>query len=146
MTTILIDFKKKIWTPSGFGPSLVKCKISINDFELLKTGERDIDWEKSTKSKLVTKESMDFKKAMLIEEEQVFAKALLDFFLEIMLTLTADQRNLLMSVKEYYREKGKFPNLKMLAGADPELWQMIVKAIGDGTLPSLPDSLAKQLA
>lgn len=80
------------------------------------------------------------------QDEHNFAKSLLDFFLEIMLTLTSDQRNLLMAVKEYYREKGNFPPLKQLATADPELWQKISGAIESGDLPPLPESLAKQLA
>jgi len=78
-------------------------------------------------------------------EQNAFAAELLEFFLERTLLLTDKQANILLRVETYYEKRGKFPPLSQLAAADPALWGMIAKAVEDGELPPLPESMLLEL-
>lgn len=150
----------KIYTNGKVWQSNVNLKKGWFEFELtdqqkvdLLTSKIDVNHDKTTKDKLVfyTEEEMaEFRSNKSKAKESKknldeFGKALMDFFLSIMFTLDSNQKITLMSIKEYYKEKGEFPPLMLLAESEPELWSKVQSAIKDGTLPPLPAELAKQL-
>lgn len=105
-------YKEKFTPPAGYK------KITATEFNALKEKKQK---EENYKTDLLN-----------------FGRAVLDFFLAKMFTLTADQKITLISVKEYFNEKGEFPPLDAMAQAEPALYQMVVDAIAAGDLPPLP--------
>lgn len=144
MKTIFIDFKNARWGETQIDEISTKKEVSEAQLRQLKNGALAIDFSKQ-KGDLSLIVPPARAQAQDKRVTDLWAQAFLEWALDNSLSFTDRQANLLLRVETYYEKRGEFPPLPQLASADPEFWGQIAKAIEDGELPALPESLASQL-